>query len=88
MAVILIAKPVSTIVTKTHAMTFSSRLKEKFANNSANLLVVDDGLKQQKEAQAPDQWLPPNQVYRCEYLANRKKRLDYYSDLNMTPASY
>lgn len=34
--------------------------KEQFANDTDNLLIVDDGLNSQKSAQGPDDWLPPN----------------------------
>lgn len=67
---------------------WSPSQKEMFANDSANLLAVDDGLNQQKGAQGPDQWLPPNQGYRCEYLAHWKRLLDYYSDLKMTAGEF
>ena len=49
--------------------SWTPAIKEQFANDPLNLLVVDDGLNQQKGAQGPTEWLPPNQAFRCEYLA-------------------
>jgi hypothetical protein len=60
--------------------------KEHFANDHANLLAVDDNLNQQKGAKGPDEWLPPNHAYRCEYLAAWQRVLAIYPDLRMTPA--
>ena len=65
---------------------WSSQKKEQFANDPANLLVVDDGLNQSKGAQGPDQWMPPNHIYRCQYLALWQRVLSAYSDLKMTDA--
>jgi len=59
--------------------------KETFANDPNNLLAVDDGLNQQKGAQGPDQWMPPNQAYRCQYLERWKSVLIAYPSLTMTP---
>lgn len=60
-------------------------LKEQFANDPINLLVVDDGLNQQKGAEGPTEWLPPNQAFRCEYLAMWQQTLAKYTELTMTP---
>lgn len=51
------------------AMNWSRNQKETFANDWSNLLVVDDSLNQSKGAKSPDDWMPPNQAYRCEYVA-------------------
>ena len=59
--------------------------KEAFANDPLNLLAVDDGLNQAKGAKGPDQWLPPNQAYRCQYLDRWKRVLSAYPGLTMTP---
>lgn len=64
---------------------WSSNMKEKFANDSRNLLVVHDQINQKKGAKGPDEWLPPNQEYRCEYLARWQKVLSVYPDLKLTP---
>ena len=60
--------------------------KEAFANDPLNLLVVDDGLNQSKGAKGPNEWLPPNQAYRCEYLARWQTILKKYPTLKMTSA--
>jgi hypothetical protein len=65
-----------------HAWTATTR--EQFANDPENLLVVDDGLNQSKGKKGPDQWMPPNQSYRCEYLDHWKAMLSKYS-LAMLP---
>jgi len=40
-------------------------LRTKFANDSENLLVVDDATNQSKSAKAPHEWLPPQENYWC-----------------------
>lgn len=52
--------------------------KEEFANDPNNLLVVDDGLNQEKGAKGPSEWMPPNHSYRCDYLGMWKKILSKY----------
>lgn len=42
--------------------------KAEFANDVDNLLLVDASLNRQKGAKGPDEWLPPNHRYRCEYI--------------------
>lgn len=53
-------------------------LKERFANDPENLLAVDDGLNQGKGAKGPTEWMPPNQSYRCNYIAHFKRVMDKY----------
>ena len=43
--------------------------KEAFANDLDNLILVDASLNRQKGAKGIDEWLPPNQSYRCKYIA-------------------
>jgi hypothetical protein len=62
---------------------WSTDEKERFANDPRNLLVVDDGLNQAKGAQSPMTWLPPNESFRCEYLAQWLTVLIAYPDLKM-----
>lgn len=57
--------------------------KERFANDPINLLAVDDGLNQTKGAKGPDQWMPPNQAFRCEYLRLWQTVLKTYPSLKM-----
>lgn len=61
-------------------------LKEKFANDPANLLAVDDGLNQAKGAKGPTEWMPPNQAFRCQYLGIWQSILAAYPMLKMTPS--
>ncbi len=63
---------------------FAPDLKEQFANDPDNLLLVRDVLNQEKSAQGPDEWLPPNLGYRCNYVQHfdrvvRKYELKYSS---------
>jgi hypothetical protein len=44
--------------------------KKEFANDVDNLLLVSASLNRQKGAKGPDEWLPPNQQYRCEYIGH------------------
>jgi 5-methylcytosine-specific restriction endonuclease McrA len=44
--------------------------KAKFANDLDNLILVSASLNRQKGAKGPDEWLPPNYPYRCEYIAH------------------
>lgn len=65
---------------------WSAQQKEQYANDPVNLLAVDDSLNQQKGAKGPDQWMPPNHAYRCEYLKKWAQVLAKYSDLKMSSA--
>jgi hypothetical protein len=49
---------------------WSKTEKQTFANDVENLLVVQDNLNQSKGAKGPDEWMPPNQAYRCRYVAH------------------
>ncbi len=62
---------------------WSAAKKERFANDPINLLAVDDGLNQSKGAKGPDEWMPPNHSYRCEYLRVWKAVLSAYPSLRM-----
>ncbi len=42
--------------------------KRLFANDIDNLLLVNASLNRQKGAKGPDEWMPPNHLYRCDYL--------------------
>jgi hypothetical protein len=48
---------------------WSRERKKQFANDYGNLLLVNASLNRQKGAKGLDEWLPPNQSYRCEYIA-------------------
>lgn len=56
-----------------------SREKRKvFANDRENLLLVKASLNRQKGAKGPDDWLPPNHLFRCEYIAKFMHVMDKY----------
>lgn len=58
---------------------WSRRLKEAFANDMDNLLVVESGLNAAKGSKGPDDWLPPNAAFHCEYLAVFTGVMEKYS---------
>ena len=41
--------------------------RRNFANDPRNLLVVDGSTNQSKGDATADEWMPPNNAYRCEY---------------------
>lgn len=47
--------------------------KRAFANWQPNLMAVDARLNRQKGAKGPDEWLPPNEAYRCEYVTRFRR---------------
>jgi hypothetical protein len=47
---------------------WSRERKALFANDLANLILVQASLNRQKGAKGIDEWLPPNHQYRCEYI--------------------
>jgi len=49
------------------AAGWDSNRRRNFANDPLNLLVVDGTTNQSKSDDAADEWLPPNNAYRCEY---------------------
>ncbi|MBN7820841.1 HNH endonuclease family protein [Bowmanella yangjiangensis] len=53
-------------------------MKRQFANDMDNLLVVSNSLNRAKGAQGPDQWLPPNQAYQCEYIQRFDRMVQKY----------
>ena len=63
--------------------TWSKKLKEEFANDPINLLAVDDGVNQSKGAKGPNEWMPPNPSFRCNYINMWNKVLKKYPDLQM-----
>jgi hypothetical protein len=57
---------------------WSRDIKQEFANDLDNLLLVQVSLNRQKGAKGLDEWLPPNHKYRCEYIAHFNKVMDKY----------
>lgn len=45
--------------------------RQEFANDPLNLLAVDGGANQDKEAARADEWLPPDPAFRCPYVARQ-----------------
>jgi hypothetical protein len=48
---------------------WSREHRAAFANDLDNLILAKASLNRQKGAKGPTEWLPPNQSYRCEYIA-------------------
>ncbi|MCG8439742.1 MAG: HNH endonuclease [Pseudomonadales bacterium] len=46
---------------------WNEALRRQFANDPDNLLVVSASANRSKGANSPDQWLPANHAYWCEY---------------------
>jgi len=62
---------------------WSLMVKEAFANELDNLLAVSKSVNREKRALGPDQWLPLNHAYRCDYLKRWRKILIKYPELRM-----
>jgi hypothetical protein len=50
------------------AAEWSKDRKKEFANDTGNLLLVDDSENQSKGAKGPAEWMPPNKAFHCAYL--------------------
>lgn len=55
----------------TGAAALSDDALREFANDPLNLLAVSSSLKRQKDEADAATWLPPNEDYRCEYVARQ-----------------
>jgi hypothetical protein len=64
---------------------WSRKRKKQFANDYNNLLLVNASLNRQKGAKGLDEWLPPNQSYRCEYIARFNSVMAQY-ELSYIPS--
>ena len=50
--------------------TWSPAMKEEYANNLGDddhLIAVQDNANQSKGAKGPDEWMPPDETYWCQY---------------------
>ena len=47
---------------------WNKKKRELFANDIENLIPVSLRLNRQKGSKSPNQWLPPNRSYQCEYI--------------------
>ncbi|WP_239331477.1 HNH endonuclease family protein [Frankia sp. CiP3] len=56
---------------RTGAASWPSDKLVAFANDPENLLAVDGPTNQDKSDDDAAQWLPPNQAYRCQYVARQ-----------------
>ena len=56
---------------QTGAQQWDETTRVAFANDPLNLLAVDGPLNQQKGDGDTATWLPPNQAYRCAYVARQ-----------------
>ena len=50
------------------AWQWENARRRAFANDPENLILVRNRLNRQKGAKGPEQWLPPRESYRCEYI--------------------
>lgn len=53
--------------------------RERFANDEANLLIVELSQNRSKGSKGPDEWMPENTKYHCQYLTKFKKIVLKYS---------
>jgi hypothetical protein len=67
------------------ADNWSRERKKQFANDYDNLLLVNASLNRQKGAKGLDEWLPPNQSYKCEYIARFNSVMAQY-ELSYIPS--
>jgi hypothetical protein len=58
---------------------WTKELKQNFTNELDNLITVGAGVNRDKGAQGPDRWLPPEENFRCLYLARFLHIYDKYS---------
>ncbi|MBA3989096.1 MAG: HNH endonuclease [Idiomarina sp.] len=52
--------------------------RERFANDERNLFIVSASANRSKGAKGPDEWLPPNQAFRCQYVTRYLRVLILY----------
>lgn len=56
---------------QTGAQQFNAKERLTFANDSLELLAVDGQTNMQKSDGNAATWLPPNKLFRCEYIARQ-----------------
>jgi hypothetical protein len=49
-------------------MVWDAATRQEFANNPGNLIPVSASANRSKGSKGPDEWLPPLESYRCEYI--------------------
>ncbi len=67
------------------ANKWSRARKALFANDTDNLILADATLNRQKGAKGIHDWLPPNHLYRCQYVMHFNRIMSKY-DLAYTPS--
>jgi hypothetical protein len=67
------------------ADNWSRERKAMFANDVDNLILAKASLNRQKGAKGLDEWLPPNQSYRCEYISRFNSVMAQY-ELSYIPS--
>jgi hypothetical protein len=67
------------------AQSWDAGRRERFANDSLNLLAVDGPTNARKGDGDAATWLPPSTSYRCDYVA-RQVAVKHEYGLSMTPA--
>lgn len=63
---------------------WSKDRKRLFANDESNLIPTSKSLNRSKGAKGPDEWMPPRQSFRCEYVTRFDQVVTNY-DLMYTP---
>jgi hypothetical protein len=58
---------------------WSKDLKQQFANDYLNLVLVDKGRNRSKGAKGPGEWMPDNSAYHCDYAFRWSYLVDKYN---------
>lgn len=66
------------------AKNWTTEKREAFANDTENLIPVWNKLNRAKGYQGPDQWLPPNSEYHCDYFKKWKYIENKYQIISPT----
>lgn len=69
------------------ANTWSADKRERFANDERNLFIVSASANRSKGAKGPDEWLPPNEAFHCQYITRYLRILilyDFADDIRQT----
>lgn len=60
------------------AYAWSDEKREQFANDERNLFIVSASANRSKGARGPDEWLPPNEAFHCQYVTRYLRILILY----------
>lgn len=60
------------------AYAWSDEKREQFANDERNLFIVSASANRSKGARGPDEWLPPNEEFHCQYVTRYLRILILY----------